>query len=101
MTKKPAKEFRRFLPSNYRKRNVFHTVTNSVALNGRYWSGGSKTVYVLYRADGTTYGFADLPYMATREQMDERYAIGDGETVVALGTFDGKTATAHIYTKGN
>ena len=84
----------KYCPS-YRKRRAFFTVTESVALSGRYWDGGSKTNWRIIK-DGTIQQISDrqdFPFSAPDTTVD----LLDGTIVIATGTFCGKTSTAHIY----
>lgn len=96
-TTESAKKYTRFLPEGYRKHNVFVSRVKAPAhVNvSSYWSGGSKSYFVLYpggtlavQSVGKDPGFPAKP----TPLLD----LVAGDVLVESGTFCGKTATAKI-----
>lgn len=105
MEKISAKE----LPTNvrkafsYRKRIAFRTVTNSLTIPSQagVWTGGSRDLYSLvHLVSGKVTPLTNTmlaPWDV--ERKDRVFAIEPGHIVVRTGTFCGRTAIMHIYTR--
>jgi uncharacterized protein (TIGR02996 family) len=78
----------------YRKRSALLEVTTTVTLAGRYWSGGSKSTYVLVR-DGKVSVFLDIDPFRGNDRETTR--LNKGEIIVRGGTFCGKEATMVVH----
>ena len=97
----------------YRKHSILLTLTDSVQLTGRYWSGGSRSVYIGLRfeppSSAAGFGAAEGRWRPARQFPSIAPAPfgpgGDDETVpltatycvVETGTFCGKESTAHLF----
>lgn len=94
-TKESAKLHAAYLPHGYKKHNVFvRRVTLPYKAGvASYWSGGSKSYFVLYRAGQVTPVGQDPGFPAKPTLGLELMA---GDVLVESGTFLGKTATACI-----
>jgi hypothetical protein len=82
----------------YRKRSAGLTMTDNVALTGRYWSDGSLSKYVVVDPTG---GMKlaprrnDFPF----NSPDTVVNLIDGTQVVQCGIFCGQNGTAYLYRK--
>lgn len=96
----PAKEFKRFLPTDYRKRNVRVCAAESVTLLDLNWSGGTRSTYTILTMTGEPVS-STARYSALTPW--DNYAEGkslpipEGFVVVETGFFCGKQSTARIY----
>ena len=87
----------------YRKQSIIVTVTDSVALQGRYWSGGSKSVYIglRYVPPGTWTPARQFPSIAPPPfgpgGDDETVGLTATYCVIETGTVCGKDSTAHLF----
>jgi len=85
---------------NYRKRSAYIHRQSSVSLYGRYWDGGSRTVWYIVR--GSLVEIApsrnDSPLTAPDIEINlDNQNDGVTVMVVSSGTFCGKPATASLY----
>ena len=93
----------------YRKHSILVTVTDSVQLTGRYWSGGSKSVYIGLRFEpprsetGLGYWHRARQFPAVSPPPfgpggdDETVPLTATYCVLKTGTFYGKESTAHLF----
>ena len=95
-------EFRdvvRAVSPGYRKHGALLTHTDTVTPNGTYWDGGTISHYYCFD-HGRVY---PVPAPTAPPQFGggkpEAFKIPPGAFVVSVGTFCGKPATAHIYTR--
>lgn len=88
---------RRVAPK-YRKHSAFLTFTNKVEPNDTCWDGGSRRSYLHVDRFGIVH---HVPSPTAPPQFGggepKVFEIPEGEYVVSVGTFRGKTAVAHIY----
>ena len=83
---------------NYRKRSASLTMTDNIALTGRYWDDGSLSKYVVIDPTG---GMKlaprrnDYPF----NSPDSIVNLADGTQVVQCGIFCGENGLAHLYRK--
>ena len=100
MNRYPAKQFKRFLPRDYKKRDVVIIENGKVTLHDLNWSGGTRLTYTVLDADGgpisDTKKYSDMaPWENPAEGVT--LPIPLGAIVVCTGHFCGKTAIAYIY----
>ena len=83
----------------YRKREVYFNVEETVALTGTYWSEGSHYSYhAIELTTGRTVAAPQFdPPQFGGPRVTPRVAIPEGIAIVRTGTFCGKPATASIY----
>lgn len=96
MNREPAANYRRYLPADYRKREV--VVSRSTA--GRYdvgscWDGGSRSSFQLIRNNQCRSVTKDSSSPFNRG-LDTHIETLPGDVIVETGVFCGKAATAHI-----
>lgn len=88
------------LPS-YRKRSAFLSIQDTVSLSGRYWDGGSRTVWHIINGNSVEQvpSRNDFPFIAPDIEVDLNNFELPGVliTVVSSGTFCGKPSFAHVY----
>lgn len=84
---------------NYRKRIAHLSIQKSTTLYGRFWNGGSKTVWFLLRNGQTEQVAArnDYPFTAPDIEVD----LTDGTIAISTGTFCGKASSACLYKVGD
>ena len=97
---RPAKEFKAFLPSGYRKRKVYIHAAENITLHDLNWSGGTRNQYAVFTVDGqagpTTAKYNQLAPWANPAE-GARLPIPEGFVVVKSGHFCGREATARIH----
>ena len=97
--KRSAKEFRKFLPADYRKRDVYIRAADSVTLIDLNWSGGTRSIYSIRTIDGAwvndTSRYSALAPWSNRAE-GVKLPIPAGFVVVETGYFCGKPMTATI-----
>ena len=91
----PSAEFRKYLPSDYRKKTVVvsRDVAPHAASVNSYWSGGSCSYYTLYR------GGREVPVSRNPgfpKFVNQTVDLQPGDVLVETGFFCGKTSTARI-----
>ena len=102
-------EIRRILQATfpkYRKRDVVVEVFRGPRRMNSYWDGGSKEVFHLYRLDTgqvatvpDSHPFFDRRQDGSRCGILELRELPPNTVLVVGGTFCGKPATVHIYTR--
>jgi hypothetical protein len=84
---------------SYRKHNARVVITDSVELNGTYWSGGSRSTYTAVNLatmeTGRAAQYAPPQFGGPAQSL--RVAIPMGVVIVETGIFCGKAATACVY----
>lgn len=95
-----AKEFKRYLPASYRKRNVRIRAAETVGLYDLNWSGGTRSTYTVYTIDGQM--VSDTSRYSALHPWDNKaegtkLPIPEGFLVVMTGHFCGKESTATLY----
>jgi hypothetical protein len=83
---------------DYRKRSASVCFTDSVTLNGRYWSGGSINYYHLVGKCGVKQipNRTDFPFTAPDTEIHFQ-SEPDWDAVVESGYFCGKKSHAVLY----
>lgn len=96
-----SKEFRKYLPNDYRRRTVKLITSGKVTLLDLNWSGGTKSTYTVRDietgepvSDTTKYEQC-APWNNPAE--GQTLPIPVGAIVVQTGFFCGKVARAYIY----
>ena len=88
------------LPS-YRKRSAYLSFQDKVSLSGRYWDGGSRTVWHIITGSlvNQVPSRSDFPFTAPPDTEIDLANPNDGAKVMVIssGTFCGKPSTAHLY----
>ena len=86
---------------NYRKRTAIMNYQDSVEFHGRYWDGGSRTVWYILRGNlvDQVPSRNDYPFTAKELEVDLVNPNDGGVSVIVVsaGTFCGKPATACLY----
>lgn len=89
----------RAVDSTYRKHNAYIWVRDSVALDGTYWDGGSRSTYhainLATRKVGAAPQYAPPQFGGPRETP--QVPLIPGAAIVETGVFCGKTATVKVY----
>lgn len=84
---------------SYKKHNAILVITESVALTGTYWDGGSRSTYTA--VDLATFQSKGAPQYDPPQFGGPReaptVAIPDGVAIVKTGIFCGKTGAAFVY----
>ena len=97
---RPAKEFRAFLPTSYRKRKVYIRAAESITLYDLNWSGGTRNQYAVFTVDGqagpTAAKYNQLAPWANPAE-GASLPIPEGFVVVESGHFCGRESTARIH----
>src|SRR3990167_6426189 len=89
----------RAVAQRYNKRKAFFSVSETVALTGTYWDGGSRDTYTAVRlSDGFSLGAPQYapPQFGGPARTPET-TIPAGVAIIQTGIFCGKPATAHIW----
>jgi hypothetical protein len=94
----PAPEFRKYLPSDYRKKTVIvsrDVAPHAASVNSycSYWGRGSISYYTLYR-NGRAVPVSRSPVFPRFK--NQTLELQPGDVLVQTGFFCGKTATARI-----
>jgi hypothetical protein len=97
----PAKDFKAYLPRDYRKKTVNLIVTETCHLHDVNWSGGTKNTYSLVRLADNESVTPRLDQYAPWENRYEgaKIPMQSGFLIICTGHFCGKerTATIHVH----
>lgn len=99
MITKPAKEFSKYLPANYRKKNVFVTYvtppyTQSLSVD---WGGGSRDSYSVIRQNSSNHEPVGGSTWGKKPEDYPKVTLLAGDVLIQSGIFMGKSSTAHLY----